>query len=403
MTRNLWILAMIVFIDMAGIGLIVPVMPSLIERLSGEGIAHAAEIGGWLLFAYAVMQFLFAPIIGGLSDRFGRRPVLLVTLALLGADYAIMAAAPTIGWLFVGRAMSGVMGASFAAANSCIADGIPRDRRGAAFGMLGAAGAAGFVLGPAIGGLAGQFGDRLPFIVAALLCAGGTIAGAAVFRETLPPTSRRPFDPTRANPLGNVRQMLRVPLVAWCLLAIFFMQLASQSQLAVWAYYGTAKFGWSPLTIGLTVALFGALLALMQGVAVGRAIARFGPVRTAIVSLAFAVPAFLVIAFAQSTAQVVAGMVIGSLPFLCFPALQQLMSERIDDNAQGELQGAIASTISLTSIAGPPLMTGIFAAFADPTGRYFPGAPFVLAAALMALAVSVLAFALPRYVPVQMQ
>lgn len=397
MNRNLAVLAMIVFIDTAGIGLIVPVMPTLIGGLTGEGIDRAAEIGGWLLFAYAIMQFLFAPVIGGLSDRFGRRPVLLVTLALLGVDYALMAWAPTLTWLFAGRLLSGVMGASWAAANSCIADSIPPERRGAAFGMLGGAGAAGFVLGPAIGGLVGQFGDRLPFVFAALLCLCGVLAGLALFKETLAPERRRPFDPMRANPLGSVIRMARVPLVLGCLITIFFMQLASQAQLSVWAYYGTAQFGWSPVVIGLTVTYFGVMLGLAQGVFAGRAIARFGPVKTATISLMFGIPCFVLLAFAPSTAFAIVGIAVGSVTGLCFPAMQQMMSARIEEDAQGELQGAIASTISLTAILGPPVMTGVFARYADGAGVYFPGAPFILSTVLISVAVAILALTLRRH------
>ncbi|MCR2833030.1 MFS transporter [Parerythrobacter lacustris] len=221
MNRNLLVLAFIMFIDMAGIGLIMPVMPSLIGNLGDVGIDRAAEIGGWLLFSYALMQFLFSPVIGGLSDRFGRRPVLLVTLALLGVDYAVMAWAPTLAWLFAGRIVSGIMGASWAAANSCIADSIPADRRGAAFGLLGGAGASGFVLGPAIGGFIGQFGDRLPFVAAAVMCFIGVGLGLLCFRETLPESKRRAFDFLRANPFGSIVQMAQVPLVIGCLTAIF--------------------------------------------------------------------------------------------------------------------------------------------------------------------------------------
>lgn len=397
MNRNLLVLAFIMFIDMAGIGLVMPVMPSLIGNLGDVGIDRAAEIGGWLLFSYALMQFLFSPVIGGLSDRFGRRPVLLVTLALLGVDYAVMAWAPTLAWLFVGRIVSGIMGASWAAANSCIADSIPADRRGAAFGLLGGAGASGFVLGPAIGGFIGQFGDRLPFVAAAVMCFIGVGLGLIYFRETLPVSKRRAFDILRANPFGTIVQMARVPLVIGCLTAIFFMQLAAQSQISVWAYYGTAKFGWTPLVIGATIAFYGLLLAIAQGFLSGRAIARFGAVRTAIASLCFAVPSFLVLAFAPTTNLVVLGMVIGSLAGMCFPAMQQLMTQRIPEDAQGELQGSIASTISLTSILGPPIMTGVFGAYADDIGLYMPGAPFVLSAALMLVAVAVLATTLRRH------
>ena len=396
MNRNLVILAMIVFIDMAGIGLVMPVMPSLIQSLTGEGIDRAAELGGWLLFAYASMQFVFSPIIGGLSDRFGRRPVLLVTLGLLGVDYLVMAWAPTIAWLFMGRLISGIMGASWAAANSCIADSIPAERRGGAFGMLGGAGAAGFVLGPAIGGIIGQFGDRLPFIATAIMCFAGAGIGFFRFRETLPADRRRRFDPFRANPFGSILQMSRIPLVIGLLGAIFFMQLAAQSQIAVWAYYGTARFDWTPIVIGMTIAFYGILLAIMQGIMSGRAIARYGPVRTAKISLAFSIPSFVLIAIAPNTGFIIVAMIIGSVAGLCFPAMQQMMSERVPEDAQGELQGSIASMVSLTAIIGPPVMTGVFGAFADRTGIYFPGAPFILSAGLMVVAVLVMSVTLNR-------
>lgn len=390
-------LALIMFIDAAGIGLIVPVMPTLIEGLTGRGIDRAAEIGGWLLFVYATMQFLFAPIIGGLSDRFGRRPVLLATLAMLGVDYALMAWAPTLGWLFLGRIISGMMGATWAAANSCIADSVPAGQRGVAFGALAGAAAAGFVLGPAIGGLLGQFGDRLPFVAAALLCAGGTLFGLASLAETLPVDRRRRFDLARANPLGSIVRMRTNPLVIGCLTAIFFMQLASQSQLSIWAFYGALKFGWTPLVIGLTVTLFGVLLGITQGYLAGKAITRFGAVRTAGWSLGFGFPSFLILAFAPSPIILVAGMVIGSISGMCFPALQQLVTQGVEEDSQGELQGAIASMISLTAIIGPPVMTGVFGAYADNRGLFFPGAPFLLAAGLSVIATLVLVRTLIRH------
>jgi MFS transporter, DHA1 family, tetracycline resistance protein len=223
------------------------------------------------------------------------------------------------------------------------------------------------------------------------MCLGGVVFGLAVFKETLSPERRRSFDPFRANPFGSMARMTRIPLVIGCLTAIFFMQLASQSQLSVWAYYGALKFGWTPIIIGLTVTFYGMLLGITQGFLSGKSIARFGPVPTATYGLMFAVPSFLILAFASSTWVALAGMVVGAIPGMCFPAMQQLMTERVDDDAQGELQGAIASTVSLTAIIGPPVMTGVFGAYADGHGVYFPGAPFVVAAGLMVVAVIVLA------------
>lgn len=394
--QSLLLVAFIVFIDTAGIGLIIPVMPSLITQLGNVSIDRAAEIGGWLLFSFAVMQFLCAPIIGALSDRFGRRPVLLLTLAALGVDYLLMAWAPSLAWLFAGRMISGAMGASWAAANSCIADVVPPDERGAAFGLLGGAGAAGFVMGPAIGGLIGLMGDRLPFVAAAVLCLGTAVFGYFKLNETLPAEKRRRFDLARANPLGAIRQMAGMPFVAGCLTMLFFLQLAAQATFAIWGYYGTLKFGWTPATIGWTVALYGLLLVFAQGVVVGRANARFGPARTAYWSMLLALPCYLIIAVAADTMQMVVAIVIGSIAGLTFPSLQSLMTRAVPENAQGELQGAIASIVGLTSIIGPPLMAGVFGAFSDARGTYFPGAPFLLAFALMIVSWLVLAATLRR-------
>jgi MFS transporter, DHA1 family, tetracycline resistance protein len=387
---KLGLIAFIVFIDMAGIGLIIPVMPRLIMQLSGEGLDRAAEIGGLLLFAYAAMQFVFSPIIGGLSDRFGRRPVLLFTLASLGVDYALMAWAPTLAWLFVGRMISGIMGATWAAANSSIADMFAPDKRGAAFGLLGGAGAAGFVLGPAIGGVFGSLGERVPFFVASLLSLGAATYGWFALAESLPPEKRRAFSFARANPFGTMIQMAKMPLVLGCLITAFFMQFAAQANFAVWSYYGALQFGWGPLMIGASVALFGILLAVAQGLLVGKAIARFGAVRTALWSLIFAIPSYLVIGFATSTAMMILGIVIGAVAGLTFPAMQSLMTATVAEDAQGELQGAIASVVSLTAILGPPVMTSVFGAYADAEGLFFPGAPYMLATALMAMALLML-------------
>jgi MFS transporter, DHA1 family, tetracycline resistance protein len=395
--KSLGIIALIVFIDMAGIGLILPVMPSMIMSIAKVPVDRAAEIGGLLLFSYAVMQFLFAPVIGGLSDRFGRRPVLLITLTALGADYLLMAWSPTLFWLFVGRIISGVMGATWAAANSCIADSVGAEDRGRVFGLIGGAGASGFVLGPAIGGLLGQYGDRVPFICAAILVLVTAAAGCFILDETLPTEKRRTFSLARANPLGSVLQMAKTPLVLGCLLTIFFMQLSAQAQLSIWGYYGTLKFGWDTRTIGLTISLFGILLAIAQAVLVGKCIARFGAVRTAIWSLIFGIPSYFVLAYAGSTQMMVSGIFIGSVTGLTFPAMQTLMSAKIGDDAQGELQGAIASMVSLTSVIGPPLMTNIFGAYADRHGVYFPGAPFILSAVLLTVAVALLTRTLRRF------
>jgi DHA1 family tetracycline resistance protein-like MFS transporter len=393
---TLGFVAFIVFIDMVGLGLIVSVMPTLLESLTGETVDRTAEIGGWLLFAYALMQFLFSPVIGGLSDRFGRRPVLLLTLTMLGVDYLIMAWAPDLWWLFVGRLMSGVMGASWAAANSCIADIAEPEERGRLFGVLGGAGASGFVIGPAIGGMLASYGERLPFLASGVLCLIGAGVGYVMLRETLSLERRRHFTLARANPFGSILQMAKVPVVLGFLGIIFLMQLASQSINSVWAYYNTLAFGWSEWNIGLSVALYGVLLVIVQGVLTGAAIARFGAKTTCVIGFLYAIPAYSLFAFAPGSWAMVLGIVLGSFAGLTFPAMQQLMTERTAHDAQGELQGAIASMMSLTSIIGPLVMTGLFGAFADDKGLFFPGAPFALSVAILVAAFGALVWNLGR-------
>ncbi|MEP5740576.1 MAG: MFS transporter, partial [Marinomonas sp.] len=261
---TLFFVAFIIFIDMMGIGLIVPVMPSLLESMTGLGEDQTAEIGGWLLFAYAIMQFLFAPIIGGLSDQYGRRPVLLITLFLLGIDYIIMAVAPDLWWLFVGRLISGVMGASWAAANSCVADVATAQERGKLFGIMGGAGAFGFVVGPAIGGVLGEYSVRLPFAASGSLAILGAVLGLFLLRETLPKDRRRSFTFGRANPLGTIIQMSKTPIVLGFLGVIFLLQMAAQATMAVWSYYTRLQLNWSELDIGLGATLYGVLLVISQ-------------------------------------------------------------------------------------------------------------------------------------------
>jgi DHA1 family tetracycline resistance protein-like MFS transporter len=395
-TSTLVIVALVVFIDMVGIGLIVPVLPGLLEELTGERLARTAEIGGWLLFSYALMQFAFAPVIGGLSDRFGRRPVLLGTLFILGIDYAIMAAAPTLAWLFAGRIMAGIMGASWAAANSAIADVAAPQERGKYFGIMGAAGAGGFVIGPGLGGLLGTVDVRFPFVAASILALIGAALGFALLKETLPPERRRRFTLARANPLGTLIQMARVPVVPGFLAVVFFMQLAAQSHQSVWAYHTGLVFGWNTLEIGLSVALFGIMLVIVQGAVTGRVIARIGPARTIMLGFFLSLPANFLFAFAPTGSFMIAGIVLGALGGMTFPAMQQMMSARVAEDAQGELQGAVASTMSITAIIGPLVMTSTFGAFADREGLYLPGAPYLLAAGFALVAIGIAAWNLRR-------
>jgi MFS transporter, DHA1 family, tetracycline resistance protein len=380
--RIMGLIAAIVFLDMVGIGLILPVTPGLLASLGHANVQEAAVIGGALALTYSLMLFFCAPIIGGLSDRYGRRPVLLITLCAMGLDYLLMAWAPSLVWLFIGRAISGIMGATWAAANSTIADLFPPAERTAKFGLLGGVGAAGFVLGPAIGGILGEISLRLPFIIAALFAIMGAVAGWFMLIEPLSPERRRRFTWQRANPLGTLLQMRKIPAVIGILGAWFLFNLGSQATLTVWAFSLIERFQWTPLAIGLSVATYGLLLAAIQGGASGPLTQRFGTIRTAALGCAAAVPAFTILAFAPNGVTLYVGIIIGAVGGLAFPAFQGLMSARVDADAQGELQGAVASVISISALAGPLIMPPIFATFSDDRGLYLPGAPFLLGALL---------------------
>lgn len=382
----IFLLAFIVFIDLCGIGLIIPVVPSLVVRLTGASLDQAAVLGGVLLLAYAAAQFAFAPVIGGLSDRYGRRPVLIWVLVALGLDYVVMAFAPSFWWLLVGRIISGAMGASFAPANSCIADAVPEGERGRAFGILGAGGAAGFVGGPAIGGFLVGLDPRAPFLAAAALAFAAAIASVAVLRETLPPERRRAFSMSRANPFGSLMRFRVSPVVRGFLVTILTVQVAAQVNIAVWPYYTALYFRWTPGAIGASVAMFGVSIAVAQGVLAGWLFARFGEARAGVAVLLLGVADYALIAFAQTPVQLFMLISGGALTYIAWPAMQAMMSRATPEDAQGELQGAITSTMALGSIIGPPVMSGVFIAFSDKAGSVLPGAPYLLAAALTLLA-----------------
>lgn len=379
-------LAFIVFIDLCGIGLIIPVVPSLVVRLTSVSLDQAAALGGVLLLAYAAAQFAFAPLIGGLSDRYGRRPVLIWVLIALGFDYVVMAFAPSFAWLLAGRIISGIMGASFAPANSCIADAVPEAERGRAFGILGAGGAIGFVAGPAIGGLLVGLDPRAPFLAAATLAFAAALASIALLRETLPSARRRTFSFVRANPFGSLLRFRRSPVVRAFLLTILTVQVAGQVNIAVWPYYTALRFGWTPAAIGASVAMFGISIAVAQGVLAGLLFKRFGEARAGLAMLLIGVADYALIAFAAGTAPLFVLISIGALTYVVWPAMQAMMTRATPEDAHGELQGAITSTMALGSIIGPPVMSAVFLAFSDKAGPMVPGAPYLLAAALLVLA-----------------
>lgn len=377
-----------VLIDMIGFGLIIPVMPELIEELTGLQANNAAVLGAWLMVSYAGMQFIFAPIVGGLSDRFGRKPVLLAALAGFTIDYLIMGFAPVFWLLVVGRILAGIFGASYSTANAFIADITPPEQRAARFGLIGAAFGVGFTLGPAIGGLLGDnFGPRAPFFAAAILAGANFVYGLIVLPETLKPENRRKFDIMRANPLGSLMQMRKYPAVLVLMSAIFLMLLGHSVYPAIWAYYTDFKFGWGPREIGLSLMAVGLSSAIVQGGLTRILVPRLGEWRAVTLSLSLAVIAYALYGLATAGWMVYAIIVFAALGGIGQPALQGVMSRIVPQNAQGELQGAMTSLQSLSMIIGPLVMSRVFSHFSeDASVVTFAGAPFLLASGLTLIA-----------------
>jgi len=378
-------IAITVLLDVIGFGLILPVLPSLLMSLTGAGVSQAAIYGGWLTFVYAVMQFICAPVLGNLSDRFGRRPVLLYAVGALGVDYLIMGLAPTLGWLFLGRAISGMAGASFTPAYAYVADVSPPERRAQNFGLIGAAFGVGFIMGPALGGLLGGLGPRAPFFAAAGLSLVNFAYGFVVLPETLAAEQRRPFAWKRANPLGTLAQMRRHPVVLGLLGALLLWMLAQQVMPATWSFYTTYRFGWSPRGIGGSLALVGLIMAVSQATLLRLLVPRLGERRAALMGIAIAGVGYLGYATATASWMMLAWMVTWFFGATVMPTTNALMSHRVAADAQGELQGAVASLYSLSSILGPPLMSQLFGHFSAPSAPvHLPGAAFFAAAGLTA-------------------
>jgi MFS transporter, DHA1 family, tetracycline resistance protein len=381
--RALVFVLVTVLLDTMGFGVIIPVTPELIMELTGEGLSRAAVYGGWLGFVYAALQFLFAPILGNLSDRFGRRPVLLYAVASLGIDYVVMGLAPTITWLFIGRAISGIAGASFTPAHAYIADVSPPEKRAQNFGFMGAAFGAGFVLGPALGGLLGELGPRAPFFAAAGLSTVNFIYGYFVLPETLDPSKRRAFDWRRANPVGTLMQIRKHPVVLGLLSALFLWHVAHQVMPSVWSFYTMYKFGWSEAMVGGSLAFVGMIMVMGQSTLPRVVIPRLGEKRTALTGLAIGAMGYAGYAFASQGWMMFAWLFTWLLAALVMPSTQALMTHRVAADAQGELQGAVAGLHSLSAIIAPPLMTQMFRRFtAAEAPVQFPGAPFLLASTL---------------------
>ena len=375
-----------VLIDTIGFGIVLPVLPELIIELRHTGLDDAARWGGWLAFAYAAMQFVCAPIIGNLSDRFGRRPVLLASLAGFGLDYLMMAFAPTLAWLFIGRMIAGMTGAAYSTANAFIADITPPEKRAQNFGLMGAAFGVGFILGPAIGGYLGTMGTRAPFFAASALALANVVYGYFVLPESLPLDKRRPFSFALANPLGTLRLLGKHRGVTALASALMLWMLGHQVLPNVWTYYTMLRFQWDPRMVGLSLAAAGVSMIVVQGTLTRVAIPRLGERRAAMLGLVFGAAGYFCYAFATAGWMMFAGLAVFAMSGLVYPSINGLMSQRAGADEQGALQGAVSSLYGLTEIIGPIMMTQLFALFSSPAAPLlFPGAPFA-AAGLLALA-----------------
>jgi len=382
-------------IDVTGFGLIIPVFPKLIEQLIHGGISEASKYGGWLTFAYAFMQFLFAPVLGNLSDKYGRRPVLLFSLAGFGVDYIFLSIAPTIGWLFLGRVIAGITGASFTTATAYIADISTNENRAQNFGMIGAAFGLGFIIGPVIGGVLGQYGARLPFMVAAALALLNALYGYFVLPESLSKENRRPFSWKRANPLGSLLQLKKYPSMGGLIGALVLIYIASHAVQSTWTFINIEKFQWSEAMIGYSLGMVGLLVAIVQGGLMRYINPKLGNEKSVYVGLALYALGLLLFAFASQTWMMFVFLIPYCLGGIAGPALQSIISGQVPANEQGELQGALTSLMSATSIVGPLLMTNLFAYFTKNNAPvHFAGAPFLLGAVLMTVSVFISYYAL---------
>ncbi len=377
-------------IDSAGFGIIMPVMPFLLAELMGTGLSEASVWGGYLLFSYAVLQFFFAPILGAASDAYGRRPVLLLSLGFYAINYLLMGFAETLVLLFVGRILTGLSSATYATANALIVDVSAPDERAQNFGLMGMAFGMGFIIGPTLGGLLGEWDIRAPFFAAAAFAMVNTIYGWLVLKETLPVENRRPFDWRRANPVGAFLQIRRYPVLGGLIAAVFLYNLGHHVYPANWSFYTIEKFDWTPRYVGLSMGFVGILMAIVQGGLIRIVIPKIGAPRAALLGFASAAMAYIGIGLAPNGMTVYFWCFVSALSGFVMPSIQTLLAARVPANQQGELQGVMASVASVGAIIGPLLMTQTFAAFTGPDAiTYFPGAAFVVAGMLSILAICV--------------
>ncbi len=385
-----------VLLDFLAVGIIAPVLPNLIIQFEGGDISRAASVTGYFAFAWATMQFIFSPILGAWSDRFGRRPIILISCAGLGFDYILMALAPTLGWLFLGRLISGITTANVSTAFAYVTDVTTPERRAKQFGMISAAFGLGFIVGPAVGGLLGNVHLRLPFWIAAGLSLTNALYGFFILPESLPAERRSKSAWHMANPLGSLNLLRSHPELGGLAIVTALYYLAHQALPGIFVLYADYRYGWSERTIGLSLAAVGVSVSLASGFLVGPTVKRFGERRSLLAGLLFGFLAFLGFALASKGWMMFAAIPLIALWGIAGPAMQSLMSQRVDPTSQGKLQGAINSLRSLTGMIGPLLFTQVFAMAIAPHVRvHVPGAPYFVAALLMTASAGV-AYAVAR-------
>lgn len=379
-----------VLIDVMGFGIIIPIIPDLIKELSDLNTSEAAFYGGLLTTTYAIMQLIFAPILGGLSDKYGRRPLLLIALLGLGLDYLVIIFAPTLAWFFLARIVSGICGSSFTVANAYIADISKDEDRAKNFGLMGAAFGLGFILGPILGGYLGEIGIRVPFIATAVMTLLNWLYGYFVVPESLAPENRRNFSWERANPIGTLKTIASNKVIVPLLISFFLIYVAGHATQSNWAFFGQEKFAWTPSEIGLSLSFVGVMVAIVQGFAVPRVVKKWGETRAVFIGFLFNTTGLVLFGVLNEAWMMYAVIVPYAFSGLAGPSLQSIMAGQTPGDAQGELQGGITQVITLTNIVGPLLMTGVFRYYtADDAPFYFPGAPFILASVIALLSILV--------------
>ncbi len=377
------------FLDILGIGLIVPVLPDLVKSFRGNNVADAASMVGWLTSVFALMQFVCAPILGSLSDQFGRRPVILISLLGTGLDYILLAVAPNLGWFFVGRLVNGATSANITAAGAYIADISPPEKRAANFGIIGAAFGLGFIAGPLIGSQLGAYSLRLPFEAAAGLALLNWIYGFFVLPESLAPSNRRKFSWRRANPVGSFGALRRFPVIVGLAQSFFLINLAQSSLQSIWVLYTGYRYHWSERQVGLSLAVIGLMAAIVQGGLARRIIPALGERRAIVFGLLVSVFNMTGYALASSGWMIYCILIVGSIGWIATPSLQGLISKAAPPDEQGAVQGAMMSLNSVAAVVAPIVGTMVFAySIQEGTSHHFPGAVFLVNAVLMLVAMS---------------